>query len=874
MVFRLLLLLSILFSLGIPLGFAQYGSEEPTESSIPAITSTPQPTSILDLNSATNEELKQLGLTDDEIQSIRNRILYEGPYENFFDLFDTHGLSRNAVEKLRGKVLVRSPFLDDPFLQRREANAYRMEQLVSDDGFSEGLADQLADQILEPINVNTATIEELTDIQNVSPVDAVAIRKRVESGNLIQSQRELRQTPGLSYWGYTNARSFLTYETVEAPQKIRGFFQIRSFDTPYLPDNMSAIREDVVPQNRTDTQVKLRLGFGHWKFGISTHKGRYERYLYEHPIASISLPQGKIYFQREYLQFGPITLKRLIVGNYQAGFGQGVVFSSGDYFAPRNTGFGYNKNITGIHGDLSSNEQFTYRGLAFEARTKLFESTMLYSSDWKDAVLNPDGSINRFIVLSPRIHYDSRPPMDSTWINPSNGALEDTLLDKYPGIQTYLDNTRETIFAGNLAILPITGIRLGTSWVEALYDRPIAPILDSNTLVLGKEVDEINDDRANQEILLGYANRSTSKLWKKAKSKIRVYGFDWQAVYNNFSFQGEYGELENDGSYFRWGDDPKGIVTSLYAQYSSLNVLLLYRDRDVGYDNPFDRGFSNYARYKGSILEDEYYLRDVTLGQLYDNSFQPQPERGWMFSGRYQFLRQLVTSWELDQWTRRSDQAEYYRWVVRLQYRPIFPLRFNIRLSDQSRDYLNHESPMYYRALQSRIQSSVRLSNFDEIRLMYNYAVTRFAPRPRLIYETSPNGRSPVSGQSASPSEAFGVDFTHHVNRSFWFGGGATIYDGFFWNYEEGDFYVRDGNGLRLYFATGSRIGQGLSIKTKITSERQFPLTNVQARRNNNPPSRANEDPRTLPYAKPFGGDHVTNRELSFRLQLDYHFTW
>lgn len=828
----------------------------------------------IDLNSASDEDLKQLGLTDDEITLIRNRILYEGPYENFFELYETPNLSRNSIEKLRGKVVVRSPFLDDPFFQRLEANSYRIEQLVSDDGFSEGLADQLADQILDPINVNTATIEELTDIQNVSPVDAVAIRKRVESGNPIQSQRELRQTPGLSYWGYTNARAFVTYEPIEFTKKVRGFFQIRSFDTPYLPDNASSIRDDIVTQTRTDTHIKLRLGYERWKVGFALHKGRFENYRYEHPFAKISIPQGKIFLQREYFDVGPITIKRLILGNYQAGFGQGVVFSSGDYFAPRTTGFGYSKTLSGINADLSSNEQFSYRGVALDLRNGLFEGTFLLSSDWKDAVLNPDGSVNRLIVLSPRVEYDSRPPIDSTWINPSNGALEDTLLDRFPGVQSYLDNTRENIIAGNLAILPITGLRVGTSWVEALYNRPFKPILDSNTIVLGKEIDEINDDRANLEIINGYSNHSTSKLWKQAKSKIRVYGLDWQFVYNNFSFQGEYGELEQNGRYFRIGDDPKAIVTSLYAQYPSFNLLLLYRDRDVSFDNPFDRSYGNYARFKGTIFEDEYYLRDVTLGQLYDNSFQPQPERGWMLSGRYQILRQLVTSWELDQWTRKSDNAEYYRWVLRFQYRPIFPLRFNLRLSDQSRDYLNQESHMYYRALQGRLQTTVRLSNFDELRLLYHYAVTRFAPRPRLIYEPFPNGRSPVSGQSSSPSEAFGVELKHHANRSFWFGGGATLYDGFFWNFEEGDFYVREGNGLRIYFSAGSRIGQGLYVKSKVTSERQFPLTNVQARRNNNPPTRNNEDPRTLPFARPFGGDHVTNRDLSFRLQLDYHFSF
>ncbi len=861
--------------LALPRAYAQYDAEDNTNPTRVPDSSMVDKSGTIDINLATKQELIDLGLTGDEAEAIIDRILNEGPYDNYYELFDTEGLTRETVEKLRDKVIVRMPGIDDPISQRRDANQYRIEQLVSDEGFSEGLADQLADQILDPLNVNDATVEELTDIQNVSAVDAVAIKKRVDSGSPIKSARELRQTPGLTHWGYLNARPYLSYEPTEGLKQVHGFYQIRMYDSPFLPDNQLSVRPDA-PINRLDVNYKLRLNYLKWKVGASLHRGRDENFIYDHPVGDISIPQSKFYLEKDYTNLGPVTLKRLILGNFNAGFAQGVVFSGGDYFQPRMTGIGYSKPIDGIVGDLSSSHEFAYRGAAFEARTGPFEATGIFSSTWKDAVLNPDGSINHFIVMSPRYNFDLYPSHDSTYTTYSLATGDSTvhhdIKDPVPGVQSILDNTRENLFAANFTFLPVIGVRLGVNWLEALYDRPFRATLDTNTLILGADISKIDNVFTNNEIVQDYTNSSSSSLWSGAKSKLRVYGFNWEMVYNNMSFQGEYGELEKTGTVAKIGDDPHAIVSSIYMQYPSANFQLLYRDRDVGYDNPFDRSYANYSRFKNTILVDEYYLRDVTLGQLFDNSFQPQPERGWMFTGRYQVLRQLTSSFELDQWKRRSDDADYYRWVMRLQYRPIFPISVNLRLSDQARDYQSPNSYLYYRALQGRLQTTFRLSNYDQVSLLYNYAVTLFSPRPRLVYDAFPDGLSPVSGQGVSPSEAFGMSFRHNLNRSLWIGGGGTMFDGFFWNYEEGDFYIRNGTGLRVYGAMGTHLGSGMYIKALAVTEHPLTLTNVTARKNNLPVSRTGQTPEQLQYAEPFAADNVVNSDMSFRIQLDYQF--
>ena len=48
-------------------------------------------------------------------------------------------------------------------------------------------------------------------LQNVSPVDAVAVMKRIEESK-ITYPKALRGAIGLSYWGYRNMVDFFTYD--------------------------------------------------------------------------------------------------------------------------------------------------------------------------------------------------------------------------------------------------------------------------------------------------------------------------------------------------------------------------------------------------------------------------------------------------------------------------------------------------------------------------------------------------------------------------------------------------------------------------------------------------------------------------------------
>ena len=67
-----------------------------------------------------------------------------------------------------------------------------------------------------------------------------------------------------------------------------------------------------------------------------------------------------------------LEVDRLVLGNFTASFGQGIVFESSDFFSPRKTGFGFSKRLNGIHADETRNSQYTLKGLGLQLSNDIF----------------------------------------------------------------------------------------------------------------------------------------------------------------------------------------------------------------------------------------------------------------------------------------------------------------------------------------------------------------------------------------------------------------------------------------------------------------------------------------------------------------------
>ena len=190
---------------------------------------------------------------------------------------------------------------------------------------------------------------------------------------------------------------------------------------------------------------------------------------------------------------------------------------------------------------------------------------------------------------------------------------------------------------------------------------------------------------------------------------------------------------------------------------------------------------------------------------------------------------------EFDNFERKTDAAEYYRWVARVRYSPIFPLRFYIRYKDQSREKGNDQTPnKFFNSQELRIQASFLLSGYDGLGLFYSTSTVLLNPRPRLSYPADEGGDrfDKVEGQVNLPGYAIGTYWTHNFNTNLKFKGAVTYYKGFLWNFEDTQFVVLDNleGSMRYWGMFFVRLNEHLSLRLKYTIDRQVPVIDRHAR--------------------------------------------
>ncbi len=792
------------------------------------------PESPMDLNSATLEEISDLPISPEMARAIYEYREYRGYFKSVYDLMKISGMDSKTLEEL--KPLVRTEPVEADQLARDISEAQRnIRSWGSSEGSNEGLIDLWIDIAKDRPNINTAGIYDLMNLQNVSPVDAVAIfnhRKAIES---YRSRSDLRYTPNLSGWGYMNARSVVRYVDTEKKGDLHGRYQLRARSSVFDTDIADLFQEDLLPAQGVYDSWYDRLGLAKTRPELS------QKLFLKYYVGQRTTLHGGLQAWRkggeteiaqhrkgfagiEGVTLGPISLDKLYVGDYLVSFGQGLVMENSDYFKSRKSGYSFDTRYYGIIGDMSRTDEYKLSGVAVEASWKRFKGIGFYSDDKKDAVLNKDGSVASYIILDPQI---------------SNGTL------KRYGLLPMRDVVRERTIGGNLRYVFLPGTHLGVSGYQSTYNRRFDP-MGGETMI--ERFDKVT--KPDNEIFNSY----------KSPGKFRrVYGLEMMSVYKNYCLQGEYAEMDLAGSVVKFGDDPHAFVGSLWSQYNNLTLLALYRDYSLGFDNPYNRGFANYSRFKGSILEDQYYLTDPLYGLLYDRPVNPQAERGLYLSSRYRISRDIIPRFEYDRWTRVADGASYSRFVANLEVRLVYPLRLKLRQQFQGRNQDNSLTPTSFDLNETRVELEMRLSAYDMIEFMYLYGGTKWPPRPRLTGDVEPNGDYPAVGQAFEPARALLLHAVHNFNDAFSVSAGAISYSGFVWFFEESDFKALSRqNSVRFWFSVEDRLSSQLWIEAKAAFDRGLPVTNTDIRRYNQP------------YGSAIDADYVVNKEKYFRIQLDY----
>ena len=817
------------------------------------------------------KKLHNLNLTFSQIEGIidyRNR---KGNIHNIYELLKIPGITIGDSHSIRNVVTVEIP-QESTFEKDMQRASYKLGQWITNEGSTEGLSEIWLDRFYEPQNINDMNYDDLMALPNLSPVDVTAVLKQKKRG-YIKGTWELKNSPGISYWGYKNLVDFVRFQ--DKPLNERGFHirfnsLIRTIPITSNPDDEGSITA-FKDTSRPEQFHKISISSGtKLKGGLSYHR-------YMGQPDSIYTLKGFIQANKWPI-YADVQIDRFVIGNFTTSFGQGVIFETNDDFSPRRTGYGFSKRAEGVHGDLTRSSQYVMNGAAIQLSIDNLRGTLFGSYHPRDAIINDpndpdsiivhkDGTIkvnNSFtslIVMQPRLPF---------------GANGDTSKIYH----SLIGSVNELTWGGNLRFTPMIGTNIGFTFFESLYDRYHLPRViksitggedDTEAELIDCEDCEGNDfdDYSGDAFYLHYVTNSAdpeiaamdssfaeSNLWSDAKSFFRVRGFDFATVISNLSIQGEYGEMLKDDQLLNFGRSPSAMILSVYAQFENLGILTLYRNYDLAYDNPYQRSFSNYQRYKTSILEDSYWLVDPIYSYLYSGNPQPQAEEGFFIYSRYQFHRSFVGSLNWDTWNRKADNAKYYRTVATIDWRPAFNFRIKLRQKWQARGTfdIQHPSPFYSR--ETRIQARLRMSRYNQFEILYSNGYTTFSPRPRLTDNAL--GGEMMVGDIGSPDETIGVSISHHADNSFSLKGGVLYIQGFLWYFEDTDFRVfnTEHGSVHTWASFDLKPSPLFRVMFKVSHSTDTPSTRVVEGQ--------------TPYGYWAKNPQVTNEDMDYRLQLSY----
>ncbi len=866
----------------------------------------------IDLNTASLEDMKRLPITEEQAEDIYDFREYISFFKSIYQLREIDSIDQETLNAIKPHVIVSHYEDEDEYAVRRQQTYYLIQRLGSNEGFQEGISDTWEDYLITPQNINKMTFSDVLNMPNTSPLDAAAVLRRITMKDTISSYRDLRQSYGISYYGASNLRHYVYYKeknnsvsnnllASDSGQKLFVDYQFKYNDAQYKEDIEEMYKDGMLtlyPAGDTDEQSegprqkdqsywgyfnmeesspeiqnKLRIRYGNLiKAGLLLHSRQGELSSINSDSDDALMKDAKYYLSYQNEMMGNNKLN-VVVGNYRATFGEGLVMENTDFYSARKTGYGFSKRITGVIGDLSRTQEYSLKGFAVEWKNNKYNATIFYSNDKKDAVvydsngngeIDSDDNILGYITMSRRFDNDD--------LEDAENFFEDYTQEDYINIYDVsiaprTDVLEEKIIGVHFDYTPIVGTHLGFTAYEAVYDREfVVPEADSLKYLLFKE-----EEAAEEKFKL--IDSEISSLYSTKNSEYnrnfrRVLGFDWRTVLSNTSIQGEYAELTVDGEEYKIGDDPKALLISTYSQFENLYLITLYRDYDLDFDNPYSRGFSEHQRFDDTSLDKySYSYNNTLLKDMYNNSAQAQAERGFYVETRYRISTQLTLNRAyVDMWERKADGRKSIRFQGELMYSPIFNLRFYVKHKYLINRYDDDADRGVSESDETTGRIVANLSNYDRISLEYRYSRTWFPPYTYLTNDPDPDGEDNLAtANSLLHGDYICVDYTHNFNENlkvrgafmFWDGHGASHWD---WEDMEIDFMGEKGN--KFWFSINDRISNNLYITLKY-KVKHYRTREYEWRAWWNEPVDSDE----VGYLQ-----RVERTDHAIRLQIDYKF--
>jgi len=449
---------------------------------------------------------------------------------------------------------------------------------ISDADFTT-LFDELDSYFDNPININTATLNQLTDLRLLNQLQiAEFLRYRKQYGNIL-SYFELIQIDG---WDEKTIKTILPFVVFEAPEKeykftvkkalkygrseliIRNFRNLEQTDA--YTTNSDALLADNKQYYGSPDRLYLRYRYKYRKnlsLGITAEKDPGEA------IFGPSQPNGFDFYSFHFQLKDVGFIKNLIVGDYQFQAGQGLTFWSG--FGTRKSPFNPTQTKRyerGLVPYTASEENTFLRGGAAEFGSEKFSGMVFYSQKPVDA--------NASIAT------------DSLESEFGFSSLLTSGLHRTANEVANKDFVTENVIGGRLKGI-VGKLRLGATAAQINYGGNFSPNLQ-----------------------LYQSLQNTSNSWLNL-------GADFDLVLNHTNFFGEISRSNN------------GAVAYLTGFSGYLNerftVNMFYRDYPVNFQsrtsNAFGEKSSNYNEKGLYTAVDFKPVKKISIGAYYDSYRMP-----------------------------------------------------------------------------------------------------------------------------------------------------------------------------------------------------------------------------------------------------------
>jgi hypothetical protein len=383
----------------------------------------------------------------------------------------------------------------------------------SDPASPELFAEWLFDLSEDPVSINSANEKEISRLFFLTDFQVKVLADYVRTSGRIVSLFEIANIPGFDR---ESARILIPFITLE--NRITGFSDSTRFRHTLLTSFVykTTDPDTSLPGSPWKILSRYKLTAGAFAAGFTAEKDPGEKLFSGSPC----LPD----FLSAYLTYkGSGIIKRIVIGDYSARFGQGTNINTGIRTGLSLTTPGYLAGRSEIRQYTSTDENNFFRGAAAELSFRKIDLSVFFSINKIDATLNdtagsPISSIKSFYK---------------------------TGLHNSPGTISKKDAVRETSFGMNLSY-NFKNMRTGIVLSETGFSLPVVPDLNSPSAIYD---------------FTGRKNTLATIYYNSLVKRFILYG--------EFSVSGENKYAFVQGITFRPAD--------------RLNINILYRNYSPGY---------------------------------------------------------------------------------------------------------------------------------------------------------------------------------------------------------------------------------------------------------------------------------------------------